>query len=316
MKEGFRMKRLMKYHLHMILCAILLFSGCQKSQVVEAPTVSSEQQKEEKPAKKPTKKKTKKKKTEKKEATVTEPQTETQSVETEALEPETETETEASTEELVATEDTFDYVALGNSVTCNEIQDGLWWGNWGMAATSEEKDYVHIVSAWLGGQSRRPVTTTVVDLKDWELAQDRNALLPGFETYFNEHTDLITIQTGENITNFKETLGSDYVNLIGTIREKAPNAQILVLGEVLWPSADIEAAKQTACASYGGTFVDMSPFLNGYEGLYKSAVGAGVSGADGGGHTISSEEVAAHPNDDGMACIAQQVINCITVKNE
>lgn len=244
--------------------------------------------------------------------TESEEASEIETTETESVEP-----TEPETEELQAiqaTSDTYDYVALGNSITCNEISD-LWWGNWGMAASSEDKDYIHLVSAWLGGQSVRPVTTTVLDLKKWELTADRDGILKDYEEYFNEYTDLITIQTGENITEFKETLGSDYPNLIKMIKEKAPNAQIIMLGEVLWPSEDIETAKRQACEQYGVTFADMSEFLNGYEGFYKSSVGTTVTGADGGSHVISDEVVAAHPNDEGMACIAQQVINHISIQN-
>ena len=198
----------------------------------------------------------------------TEPETEAEPA-TEAV-PETETETETETEingvkAIIASDKTFDYVALGNSVTCNDVAEGNWWGSWGMAASSEEKDYIHLVARWLGGQTPKDVTTTVLDLKKWEVAQNRNAILADYEGYFNEHTDLVTIQTGENITSFKETLGSDYNSLVKLIKEKAPNAQILMLGETLWPSEDIEAAKRGACAAYGVPFVEMTDFLNGYE---------------------------------------------------
>ncbi len=247
------------------------------------------------------------------------PETESETESESEAETETETETESETEingvsAIVASEKTFDYVALGNSVTCNDVEEGHWWGSWGMASSSEDKDYIHLVSRWLGGQTPKSVTTTVLDLKKWEVAQDRNAILKDYEGYFNEHTDLVTIQTGENITSFKETLGGDYASLVKLIKEKAPNAQILMLGEVLWPSEDIEAAKRGACNAYGVPFVEMTDFLNGYDAFYRSAIGAVVSGADGGSHTITDEVVAAHPNDEGMACIAQLVINHISVR--
>lgn len=296
-----------------LICIIIFSSGCGSSkETVSEQKVPVKQKQEAKAKKKP--KKTVKKTETKAEDTETE---EAEEPTEEMTEQETEESTQEDTEdaqEITATEENFDYVALGNSITCNEVSD-LWWGNWGMAASSEEKDYVHLISAWLGGQSLKPVTTTVLDLKKWEVASDRDSLLESYEKYFNEYTDLVTIQTGENITEFKETLGSDYLNLISRIKEKAPNAQILVLGEILWPSEDIEAAKRQACEQNGVQFIDMSDFLNGYEGLYKSAVGNVVFGMDGQSHSIGDEVVAAHPNDDGMACIAQQVINQITVSN-
>lgn len=235
----------------------------------------------------------------------------------------TETESEIKGEEelrgdgvaIIATEENFDYVALGNSVTCNEISE-LWWSNWGMAATTEENDYVHIVSRWLEGQSAKPVTTTVLDIKKWEVAPDRNAALDDYDKYFNEHTDLVTLQTGENITEGKETLGTDYPALVKRIREKAPNAQILMLGEVLWPKDDIEAAKHAACDQNGITFIDVSDFLAAYEeDTFRSSLGTQVYGADGNLHAIDNEVVAAHPDDEGMANIAQHFIDNIILTN-
>lgn len=242
-------------------------------------------------------------------------------------EPETETETETESEikgedelrgdnaAIIATEENFDYVALGNSVTCNEISD-LWWGSWGMAATTEDNDYVHIVSRWLMGQSAKPVTTTVLDIKKWEVAPDRNAVLDDYDKYFNEHTDLVTLQTGENITEGKETLGVDYPALVQRIKEKAPNAQILMLGEVLWPKEDIEAAKHAACDQNGITFIDVSDFRAAYEGdTFRSSLGNQVYGEDGNLHAIDNEVVAAHPDDEGMANIAQHFIDNIIISN-
>lgn len=331
-KEDFIMKKRKNFGMFIVmLSAVLMFSACSEAKDASAPEVheqsaevSNEEASEVRDAFTESKH----------EMSDTEAATETQEEEPET---ETETETEMNTEtetdlqsteeptkedtedeekpkEIEATDEAFDYVAMGNSVTCNEISN-LWPGNWGMAASSEDRDYVHIVSTWLGGQSAKPVTTTVLDLKKWEVAQDRGSVLEDYEKYLNEYTDLITIQTGENITEFKETLESDYADLVSRIRQKAPNAQILMLGEVLWPAEDIEAAKRLACSGEGITFIEMSDFLNGYEGLYKSAMGASVATSDGSSFTISNEVVAAHPNDDGMACIAQLVINQISISN-
>ena len=221
-----------------------------------------------------------------------------------------------SLDAITASDETYDYVVLGNSVTCSVAEGTIWWGNWGMAATSKDKDYVHLISSWLKEEMERPVTTMVLDLKKWEVSQNRYEILEKYEGYFGEHTDLVTIQTGENITDFKDTLDSDYQNLVAMIRKKAPNAQILMLGEVLWPSEDIEAAKKKACEANGITFVGMEAFLKDYQEVYRSSIGAQVTGADGKMHKINDEAVAAHPNDKGMACISEQVIKQITIENQ
>ncbi len=239
-------------------------------------------------------------------------------------ETDTETNTETNTEEteelpedagiVTATEEAFDYVAVGNSVTCNDPSE-LWWSNWGMAATTEENDYVHVLSRWLAGQAGKPVTTMVVSIKDWEVAPDRMAALEQYTEYFNEYTDLVTLQTGENITEGKETLGEDYPALVQMIKEKAPNAQILMLGTVLWsPKEEIENPKREACAQNGIPYIDVSDFRAEYDNnTFRSALGTEVYGSDGSIHAIDNEVVAAHPNDAGMANIAQHFINYITL---
>lgn len=311
------MRKIICCILSMTLCAMLFFTGCgNKKTESESPSaVAVQRAKAQREKNAAARKSVQKSKTKDVDSEI-ETETEKKSKVTTDEVPETEKETENNDnpQTIKATEETFDYVAMGNSITCNEISD-LWWGDWGMAASSEDKDYVHIVSEWLSDQSAKPVTTTVLDLKKWELAAQRDDMLLEYEQYFNENTDLITIQTGENITEHKNTLGSDYPNLISVLQEKAPNAQILMLGEMLWPSEDIEAAKRSACEQYGITFVDMTEFLNGYETSYKSYIGAPVLGLDGKSYTIANEVVAAHPNDAGMACIAQQVISHISINN-
>lgn len=226
-------------------------------------------------------------------------------------EPGTEPDSEIDEEVLdtaVIEPEPYHYVAFGNSVTYGEITENIWWGDWGMAASSKEKDYVHLISSELEQTLSRPVVTEVYNLKSWELAKNRISMLEEFEETLDETTDLVTIQSGENITQYQETLEIDYFDLLSFIRRKAPNAQILMLGELLWPSEKIEAAKQTACQACEITFIDMTPFLNDYDAVYKSSLGTEIVGADGEIHVISDEEVAAHPNDEGMACIAGLVL--------
>lgn len=226
-------------------------------------------------------------------------------------EPGTEPDSEMDEEVLDTTvieSEPYHYVAFGNSVTYGEITENIWWGDWGMAASSKEKDYVHLISSELEQTLYRPVVTEVYSLKSWELAKNRTSMLEEFEETLDETTDLVTIQSGENITQYQETLEIDYFDLLSFIRRKAPNAQILMLGELLWPSEKIEAAKQTACQACEITFIDMTQFLNDYDAFYKSSLGAEIVGADGEIHVISDEEVAAHPNDEGMACIARLVL--------
>lgn len=219
-------------------------------------------------------------------------------------EKETPTQTEPEPEE------TYKYVALGNSVTCNDVSD-LWWSTCGMAATSPNKDYAHIVKDWLASGTTQPMEFYEVSIKDWELATDRGTELCDLDAILTEDTDVITIQTGENITEGLDTLPTDYFELLSHIHQKCPNAKVVVLGELLWPMDEIEEAKKNACMKTGIPFVGVESFLNGYDALYRSSIGTLVLGDDGNEHSIDNEVVAAHPNDEGMAHIAQIVIEAL-----
>lgn len=48
----------------------------------------------------------------------------------------------------------FNYVAIGNSITKHVIND-YWWNEIGMAATSQDKDYVHLISSYVRRFTRR-----------------------------------------------------------------------------------------------------------------------------------------------------------------
>ena len=217
----------------------------------------------------------------------------------------------ATEEQKPVVTDTFKYVALGNSVTCNIIDPSLWWSTDGMAATKPENDYVHIVGSWLASQTTQQFECYAVNIKTWELAADRAAMLSQYDQYLTEDTDVVTIQTGENITEHEDTLPNDYLVFFQHVRQRCPNAKIVVLGEVLWPKDNIEQAKQSACSQLSIPFINVQSFLDGYDSLYKSAMGVSVLGDDGAQHAISNEVVAAHPNDAGMAHIAQLFIDAL-----
>lgn len=200
----------------------------------------------------------------------------------------------------------YKYVAIGNSVTIHEVNE-LWPGNWGMAATAPENDYVHILSNLIEKNTGYSVETTVLSCKAWELSVERENMLSQYDS-IPEDADLITIQTGENVTLDMENLQEDYETFFDFIRSKAPDAQILVLGEVLWPNPVIEQAKQNACTEYNMKFINMNEFLSGYDDMYKSSLGEIIVGESGSTYTITNDAVAAHPNDAGMEKIAE-IIN-------
>ena len=145
-----------------LLCAVLLFSGCQMTEEGDSSLASAESNRH------PQRKRSEVRSAFKINQSPTDGEEDDEDYEddTDDLDDVNETD-EQQIEGITATEDTYDYVALGNSITCNEIDENLWWGSWGMAASSEEKDYVHLVAGWLGNQLSKEVNTTDENYYKW-----------------------------------------------------------------------------------------------------------------------------------------------------
>lgn len=208
------------------------------------------------------------------------------------------------------------YVAIGNSLTCNDVCD-YWWSTCGMAASEPSKDYVHLVQNWVSNQTGRNVTVETVSVKPWEMPDDgnRSVHLGDFDAYLNADTDIVTIQCGENITDYKGSLEQDMSDLFAHVRILAPNAEIIVLPNLLWDFADVEQAKDIAVASDQLIMADVGDYKQNYDVLYKSSIGTLVLGDDGNTHDIWYDCVAAHPNDAGMQKIADGICNVINLND-
>ena len=200
---------------------------------------------------------------------------------------------------------TFNYVAIGNSLTKHELT-GFWWNECGMAATTADKDYVHKVAYGIEDLKNTNVSFEAIALKDWEnLPESRSEVAKILDPYLNEDTNLVTIELGDNARDYFE---ADYETLLLYIKEKAPNAQILTIGTFL--SADEKDVWiKDASDNLGVPYVSLAGLKNNPE--YQSQMDSVVYDAAGGEHRINLQDVAVHPNDYGMECIAERVLEVL-----
>ena len=231
----------------------------------------------------------------------------------------TQTELESTSKELNARieaekDKTFDYLAIGNSITQHPVVEDLWWGEWGMAASDEEHDFYHLVTKAIEGKYKS-TSSNVLNYTIWESPYyDRQHTLKFLDGYLNEDLDFITIDLGENCIKgndqsseeFQEELTRDYADLVDYIAEKCPKAKIVMIG-CYWERPESDAAKQVVCQDKKIDYIDLSS-IRGSE--YR--VGErDVQGADGQTHTIDVGPVAEHPGDLAMQYIADQVVSCL-----
>ena len=200
----------------------------------------------------------------------------------------------------------FNYVAIGNSITKHGITD-YWWNEVGMAATSKEKDYVHLVSSYLE-ELFGEVCMNVINYSVWEMqATDRAETYQILDYYLDERLDLVTIQLSENV-NDMATYEADYEELIYYIRTCAPRAQIIVIDD-FWSSDDKSTLKEKAATNTGADFVSLSLIKGKSE--YQCGMDTTVYDSEGKEHIVKHEGVSIHPGDKGMKYIADSVISVI-----
>ena len=180
-----------------------------------------------------------------------------------------------------------------------------WWGEWGMAASSRENDFVHLMASKLG--ERYVVDFDFKNFVEWESDHsNRVEHLSLFDPFLHRDYDLVVIQLGENIKNI-DTLNTDFETMIDYIRTKiSVGAEIVVVGQ-FWRNDAIDAIKKNVCERTGSHFVDLHDIQNvsyriGYGEMSR------VLGDDGNVHVVDHAGVAAHPNDAAMKIYAARIL--------
>lgn len=203
----------------------------------------------------------------------------------------------------ITEEETYDYLAIGNSITRHPVCE-YWWNDIGMAASEENKDYFHIVTAHLQEKHGR-VNARAVNYVQWETAgsKERKKTFELIDPYLTEELELITLQLSENAAS-SASLGRDYQRLILHLQEKCPQARIVLVDD-FWSDDKSKVKKETA-EKLELPFADLSGIRN--DPAYQWTVGDIVYGSDGQPHAIDNDNVARHPNDLGMEYIAGQII--------
>jgi len=200
--------------------------------------------------------------------------------------------------------ESFDYLAIGNSITTHDACD--YWPNIsGMAASVPEKDYFHLVSAGLEA-TEGTVNSYACSLFAWEvIASDRAQMATLTDRYLTEDLDLVTIQLGENARDLL-TFQNDYIYLIRHIQQLAPHAQILILGD-FWSYENRNLLKSQAAQLCGVTFVSLDTIMD--DPAYQAGELVQVTDSYGQIHQIRHEGVSRHPSDAAMAYIAQAILS-------
>ncbi len=191
---------------------------------------------------------------------------------------------------------------LGNSITLHGPAPAIGWaGNWGMAASVKEKDYVHLLTADIARATGQSPEIRVRNIADFERGYDTF----DFEKQFRD--DLVVLAIGENVAELttdeaRANYAKAFARLLSILHQQSEST-VFVRG-CFWKNETKDAIMRKATADAGATFVDIKE------------LGGDESNAARSERSIEHAGVAGHPGDKGMRAIADAVFVAIQKKSK
>jgi hypothetical protein len=185
---------------------------------------------------------------------------------------------------------------LGNSITRHGPAPGIGWtGDWGMAASAREKDYVHQLLARVAKEAGGAPKAMVRNIADFERKPAEFNIPEALKEELAFGADVVILAIGENAPSPKtdearQQFADALRDLLAELGRHG-HPRVFVRGE-FWPDAEKDRLLKRACDDAGGVFVDLGK------------VGADPTNAARSERTIEHAGVAGHPGDKGMAAIA------------
>lgn len=198
-------------------------------------------------------------------------------------------------EAVIRPQPTFEKVLiLGNSITHSKPDPSIgWYGDWGMAASARDKDFVHL----LAHRFKTIYSTSAIDFQN--IADFENSYwqyeLNNFEAFANQNYDLLILRIGENVPidalshhDFKAA----YRQLIEYFQTRHPKIKILCVPS-FWDQPQVEELIVQVATDKNIPTASIKSLS--YE-ITNTAWGL-----------FSHFGVATHPSDKGMQEIADRI---------
>jgi len=188
---------------------------------------------------------------------------------------------------------------LGNSITLHGPAEHIGWsGNWGMAASAAEKDYVHLLAERIRQATGCDPQLLVKNLADFERQFATYDLAAGLKDALDFQADLIIIALGENVPALateeqQAAYRTAFVNLLQTLSHRGRPA--IFVRSTFWTEPIRNGLMAQACRETGATFVALQN-LDQVEANFARAE-----------RSFEHAGVAAHPGDRGMQAIADGI---------
>jgi hypothetical protein len=182
-------------------------------------------------------------------------------------------------------------VILGNSITYSPPNLSLGWtGSWGMAATTADKDYVHLLTSRFQ-QVNKSCVVQAHNIAVFETNYDTYDFDADLKTYRDSKPDLLILRIGENVQASFDSVAftKKYQGLIAYMKVNNPKLKVLAAGS-FWSNRD---------------------YINVIMSRYTPYISLAVLGNDLSNYAFDRTDVAAavqqHPGDKGMQGIADMI---------
>ena len=194
-------------------------------------------------------------------------------------------------------------VFLGNSITLHGPNAKIGWsGNWGMAATAEEKDYVHLTARALGKARNATPVLTIRNIAEFERQYATYDAAAKLKDVYAFDADIVILAIGENVPALasdeaKTQFAAGLQKLLRGFKTARP--PVVVVRSCFWPNQAKDQILKQACEEAGGIYVDIGALAKDEANYARSE------------RKIAHAGVAAHPGNKGMQAIANALVEAI-----
>ena len=192
---------------------------------------------------------------------------------------------------------------LGNSITLHgPAPDIGWTGNWGMAASVEERDYVHLLTADIAKAAGAQPRTMVRNIAGFERGYDNFDLTSELKAELEFSADIVVVALGENVPEpatdeTRAKFAAALARLLAALQQQGSPA--IFVRSSFWPHAVKDNIMRQTSADAGATFVDIAKLGRDETNAARSE------------RKIAHAGVAGHPGDKGMRAIADAIFAAV-----
>jgi lysophospholipase L1-like esterase len=192
---------------------------------------------------------------------------------------------------------------LGNSITLHGPSAKVGWpNNWGMAASAQEKDYVHLLLDSMAKLSGSQPEARITNIADFERHYDTYDLDSGLKQDLDFKPDMVVVAIGENVSALvseesKTKFKARFARLLSALKKSGQPA--IFVRSCFWADKAKDDILRESSAAAGGVFVDISGLSKDESNYARSE------------RSFAHAGVANHPGDKGMKAIADALLKAV-----